>query len=212
MKKKVAIMTCNIGGIDQIHAPAQQTLPFEFFYYSENNLPFPLPALNNRLKGKYFKTQAHKFLDHDIFIWIDGSVEILSENFVELISDELSGNEIIIQRHAHRNNVYQELNYISNKMNEGNGYLLKRYAGQPFKLEAEFYSRKGMPKDFPLFQCSFFARENNKRMNSIFDQWWDMILRYSNFDQSQFSYVAWRNSLKIKSLEEDNLFVRHKHQ
>lgn len=207
---KVAIITCNIGGIDKIYPPVKQTADFELFYYTENNLPFPFPALNNRLKGKYLKTQAHRFLKHDIFIWIDGSVEITSEDFVETIIDELLYSEVIIQPHTERKNVYEEFNYIQKRMQQGNPYLLKRYAGQPFDQEREFYLKQGLPKEFPLYQCSFFARANNKRMNTVFNEWWDMILRYSNFDQSQFSYVAWKNNLQIAGI--DNLFVRHKHE
>lgn len=212
MKKSVAIMSCNIGGLDEIYPPAKQTHAFDFYYYTENNLPFPLPEMNNRLKGKYFKTQAHKFLDHDIFIWMDGSVEIYSETFVQMAIDNLQDEETLIRKHTQRENVYEELLYIINKMKEGDRYLLKRYARQPFVQEFKYYKENGLPKSYPLFNCSCFARINNKRVNTIFDEWWDMILRFSNFDQSQFSYVAWRNKLKIKMMDMEGLIARHKHQ
>lgn len=212
MRKTVAIITCNIGGIDAIYPPAKQSCDFDFFYYSENNLPFPLPELGNRLKGKYLKTQGHKFLNHDIFIWIDGSVEITNETFVEMILKEMETTELLIQEHPERKSVYEEFDYINKRMRQGNKYLLSRYAGQPFAQERDFYLKKGFPKNFPLYQCWFFVRLNNKRMNKAFDDWWDLILRFTNFDQSQFSYIAWKNNLQIKTIDTKDLLIRHKHE
>lgn len=197
--------------MDEIYEPEKQTESAEYFYYSENNLPFPLPDLNNRLKGKYLKAQTHTFLNHDIFIWVDGSVEIINEKFIETCIEQLKRKDIITSLHTQRKNVYEEISYIINKMRGGDKYLMKRYARQPLFAEYEFYKNEGLPKNYPLYQCSFFARWNNERVNNIFDDWWQYILRYSNFDQSQFSYVGWKHGAKIKAIETDGVIKRHKH-
>ena len=51
---KIALLTANIGGIDEIHAPAKQKESYDFFYLTEKTLLFPLPNLDTRTKGKYF--------------------------------------------------------------------------------------------------------------------------------------------------------------
>lgn len=209
---KIALMTANIGGIDDVYPPAKQTQPYELFYYTENTLPFQLPNLDNRMKGKYFKTQAHKFLDHELFIWIDGSIEITDGHFITWILEHLQDHDIVISKHDERLNVYDELNHIINKMKIGSPYLLKRYFKQPFKAELDFYKSQKLPKDFPLYKCNFFARWNNNFINEVFDIWWDITLRYTNFDQAAFSYAAWKTNCKIKDIDTSGNLIRYKHQ
>ena len=209
---KVALLTSNIGSIDEIRPPIKQTEDYELFYFTENTLPFPLPNLDNRMKGKYFKTQAHKFLDHNIFIWIDGSVEVIDTEFISTCKLQLIDCDVITSMHAERATPYLELNYIIDEMKRGSPYLLKRYAKQPFYREYKYYKELGLPRSYPLFNCYFFARHNNKRVNKMFDVWWDTVLRFSNLDQTAFSFAAWYEQAAVNVVETDKLFIRHKHE
>lgn len=208
----IALITANIGGIDEIHAPVKQKEDYELFYVTENTLPFPLPNFNNRMKGKYFKTQPHTFLDHDIFIWLDSSVEIIDGTFITWVLEKLKSHEFVCSLHPDRNNVYDEIDHIIASMKKGNKYLLDRYAKQPFQQEKEFYLGEEMPKDYPLYNGWFYATRNNNRMNKIFDQWWELILRYTNFDQTQLAYVLWKNDVGVCVVETDLYLIRHKHK
>ncbi len=208
---RVAILTANIGSLDEVYPPAAQSEEYELFYYTENTLPFLLPNLDNRMKGKYFKTQAHKFLDHDIFIWVDASIDITSKDFVKDIVQYLQGKDVVSSLHTQRDTPYRELAYVINKMKDGDRYLLQRYAKQPLYQEYEFYNQQELPRGYPLYNCYFFARWNNDKLNKAFDLWWDLILRYSNFDQTQFSYVAWKEKLKVSAIKTDEYFIRNKH-
>jgi len=163
------------------------------------------------MKGKYFKTQAHRFLDHDIFIWIDGSIEVIDENFVKICCDMLKSCDVVSSLHEQRKSPYDELVYVIDRMKEGNKYLLRRYARQPLYKEYEFYKEQGLPKGYPLYNCFFFARLNNVKVNASFDTWWDTIIRFSNFDQTQFSYAAWHGKLDVRHINTKELFIRHKH-
>ncbi len=208
---RIAILTANIGSLDDVRPPVTQTVDYELCYFTENTLPFPLPNLDNRMKGKYFKTQAHKFLDHDIFIWVDASVDIINEDFVKHILRHLTNTDVISSLHAQRTNPYDELAYVIDKMKAGDKYLLRRYAKQPLYAEYAFYEEQGLPKDYPLYNCWFFARWNSARVNEAFDLWWDIILRYSNFDQTQFSYAVWKCGLKVVAIDTTEYLIRYKH-
>lgn len=208
---KTAVLISNIGNSDEIYPLSKQTAEFELFYYTESNLPFPLPNLENRMKGKYFKTQAHKFLPHDIIIHLDASIEVIDKDFIQTCVDQLKGYDIVIEPHKQRNSVYQELEHIIEEMKAGNRYLLKRYVKQPLYQEYEFYKTSGMPKIYPLYQCSFFARWNNSKVNKMFDDAWDHILRYSNFDQTQICFCLWKHDMKVNVAQTDDLFIRNRH-
>ena len=206
---RIAVMSANIGGFDTPHPVCKQSEEYELFYYTENTLPFPLPNLDNRMKGKYFKTQAHRFLDHDVFIWIDGSIEIIDGHFIRACLIGLEGNDVVITKHDERDNPYQELGYIHDNLDKP--YLFNRYHSQPFADEVNFYYGQNMPSKTPLYSCYFFARLNNEKVNKAFDTWWDITLRFTNLDQAAFSYASWLHSLKIKVIENKDLFIRHKH-
>lgn len=213
-REKVAIITANIGGIDGIYKMPQQTSKYDYFYYDENNLPFPLPNLENRLKSKYLKIQTHHFLpQYDMYIWIDGSIEILSENFVGFLKDSLSNHDITICKHPVRDNVYDELDCIIDAIKKGDNYLSSRYADQQLEKEVEFFKSQNFPKSFPLFACYAFARKNNHKVNKCFDEWWRKCTEFSNFDQAMFSYAARKSVLSINALDpKTDLFKRNAHQ
>lgn len=209
---KTAILTANIGGIDEMHAPPKQTVDYDFFYYTENTLPFPLPSLDNRMKGKYLKTQSHKILDHNIFIWIDGCVKVLDGTFIAWALREIEGYDIILCKHFDRDNVYDEIDCIVDNMRQGSNYLIERYGNQPFDKEKQFYHEQGMPKEYPLYNGWFFVRRNNERMNKVFDRWWDMVLRFTNFDQTQLAFVLWESGIKAKVVDVTDYLTREKHK
>lgn len=213
---KVALICANIGSFDPVFPIKHQLYDYDLFYYTENNLPFPLPNLNSRLKSKYVKIQTHRFLpDYNIYIWIDGSVEIISERFVSRMVELIKESDMAITVHPERSNVYQEINYILDNIDAGKEYLIKRYANEPLAEEAIFYKNKHLPEDHPLYITRLFARWNHERVNRCFDDWWNGCIEFANFDQSMFSYVSWKHGLKIAEFDYlatvDNLIKVHKH-
>lgn len=188
------ILSANIGDFDPKINHECRVVTF-----TEKNLPYPLPNLNNRLRGKYIKIQTHRFCDEPEFIWIDGSVQVTNRKFGGFLRDKLQDADIAIPLHPDRNNVYDELNYILDGIKNGKDYLKERYVNEPLTEEQDFYRMQGLPADFPLFACRIFARQNSEKVNMAFNDWWMGCLEYSNFDQTYFSYIAWKHDLKIAS-------------
>lgn len=199
---KIAVLTANIGSIDGIQGIPRQSVDCDFCYYNDHNLPFPLPNLDNRLKSKYIKIQTHKFLSgYDVIIWVDGRVKIISKTFVQEFVLGLEDHDMVMFKHPARDSVLDEMTYIIDNMNKGNHYLLSRYGDQQMNKELDFYISEQMPKEAPLYACTVFARKVDERMNEVFNHWWEKCIQFSNFDQSVFAYLAWKNNLKIQALE-----------
>lgn len=182
----------------------EQTVPIDFYYYHDGNLPFPLPNIGSRLRSKYIKIQMHKFLpEYDIYIWIDGRCEILSKDFVKEMLIRLGKNDIAMFKHKERKNVYDEIDFILSKIKIGNRYLTTRYANQSLDKEKQFYIDNGLPEDFQLYGSGIFIRKNNKKVNVAFDEWWMRSIEFSYFDQAMFSFITFAHKLKINSLTWD---------
>ncbi len=217
MKERIALISANIGSFDPVFDVVKQSIDCDVFYYTERNLPHPLPNLNNRLRGKYLKIMTHRFLpNYDIFVWVDGSVEITDPKFVQRLVEKVRHDQISMCVHPERKNAYDELDYILTSIDNGKEYLVARYANEPLAEEMLFYKNNHLPEDYPLYVCRFFARRNVPLVNACFEDWWNGVLEYSNFDQTMFSYMSWKHGLSIAPLDYkgivENLIKVHKHK
>lgn len=211
---KVAILTANIGNFDEIKGIPRQTIDVDYYCYFDNNLPFPLPNLNNRLKSKYVKIQTHRFLpQYDAYIWIDGRVEITADVFCEEIIKGLGDNDVAIFGHPERKVVLEEYAYMREEMKAGNHYLISRYGNQKLSEELLFIAKEeGNEFSFPLYACTIFARRNNPETNEAFNEWWRRCIEFSYFDQTMFSYAC--QGLRITELQRidfKNQFILNRH-
>lgn len=203
---KVAVITANIGNVDHCLGMPRQSVEVDYFYYTENTLPYPLSNLDNRLKARYLKSQSHRFLkDYDVHIWVDGRIKIEGNNFVQIFLEQLENHDIVLYNHFDRKTVYEEMEYIIEQMVNGSNYLLSRYGNQQLIKEALFYKEKDLPKEFPLFMGGFFARLNNEKVNRAFDEWWLRQIEFSYSDQTMLSYICWENKIKINQIDFDEL-------
>jgi hypothetical protein len=126
-------------------------------------------------------------------------VEVISKRLSSFFNEKLEGADVVIPLHPDRSNVYEEMNYILESIKAGKEYVKERYEKEPIAEEMAMYRLQGLPETFPLFACRTFARVNSEKVNAAFNDWWMGCLEYSNFDQTYFSYVAWRHKLKIVS-------------
>ena len=61
--------------------------------------------------------------------------------------------------------------------------------------------KKGMPRNYGQFECSFLARENNnKTCMKLMDDWWNEVQRFSYRDQISFMYCAWKNGINKEDI------------
>lgn len=190
---KIAVVTAIFGGKDTQKPFAAQSVPCDYFCFTEANSPVPLPNLPDRLKAKYFKLQMHRVLPlYDAYVWIDGNIEVTSSDFVKVMTEGLDG--IRIQRHHERQTIGEEIDFI---LASDNVYLTTRYGAQPLKQEYEWYLSQGMPEDAPLYSCNIFAYNVNGWGAFIYQGWWLLVLEWSWFDQSAFSFSAWEIASKL---------------
>jgi hypothetical protein len=180
---KILVLTAIFGGKDTPKPFPKQSIDCDYKCITEQNTPVPLPNLPDRLKAKYFKLQAHKvFPGYDYYVWIDGNIEVTSTDFVQKIIDATHG--IAIQAHHERQTIKQEIDFI---LNSENPYLTTRYKEQPLKQEYEYYLSKKMSPSAPLFACNIFAWHYFQC--DFLNGWWDLVLQWSWFDQSAFSFL-----------------------
>ncbi len=188
---KIALLTANIGDFDNVLPIPKQSRPYDYFLFTEKNLPYPLSTLQPRQQATYLKQQAHRHLPgYDYYIWLDGRIEVTAGDFVEDITSRTT--TITVTKHPHRHIVYDEYEFLFALMNAGNKYLHSRYnqAG----LEAE---RLKIRADLPLYACGCFCWRVSHDMKNFMNEWYRRTMEYTGFDQCWFSQVAYERSIDV---------------
>jgi hypothetical protein len=200
---KIALITATVGGFDTIKEIPKQTVDFDFIRLTDNDL-IEIKG-NARHKAKFPKMQGHLFTDADVIIWIDGSVQILSNNFVEYMANEVANYDIAIGKHNVRNCAYEEIDFICAEIMKGNEYLKRRYDFDTLLEVKNFLKTLGFEHNKGLYACGIFARKNNHKANNMFDNWWQSEMQWQTNDQPLFVYLANMYKVKINTLEWQSL-------
>ena len=195
---RVALVTAVFGGIDSLKPVPPQSVACDYHVFTEWTSPGLFPDLDDRMRAKFFKLQTHHILSqYDAYIWIDGSVEVTTDKFVEQILRYMPLYGVTLNKHPFRKGIVEEAAFITDGVAAGNPYLSARYAPAIIDAEVKFCLSEGYKDDWGLYECGIFARPNNARVNAFFDAWWEHCLKWSCFDQNAFPYLAWREQIDI---------------
>ena len=187
----IAVIQANIGDFDNVLPIPAQSVPYDYFLFTEDNLPVPLATFHPRQQSTYLKHQAHRYLPgYDYYIWIDGRIEVISEDFVNDISSQTK--QITVTKHPVRQYIYDEYECIFKLMVNGNQYLSSRYELKALKAE-----RLKIKGDLPLYACGCFCWKADDYMKLFMNDWYRRTMEYSGFDQCWFSQVAFERGIKV---------------
>lgn len=145
---------------------------------------------NSRMWAKWYKLHPHKLFPsslcqnyYDYTIWVDGSAEINSPNFSELVVNSIKSCDRACYKHPVRDCIYEEC-VESVKM--------LKYKSQPLKDQVDFYKSCGYPVRNGLMACGVIGRRSSSKQNIVIDEkWWLEINKWSIQDQLSLPYILW---------------------
>lgn len=183
--------------------PQTGVAAFDFISITEANSRYPLAAFDARMKGRFFKLQAHKlFPGYESLVWIDANVQIKSSAFLAPLLAALDKTyDIAMARHPSRNCVYEEADFITQSISKGSEYLKARYEIEPITKQVEAYRAAGHPRNSGLWWCGLFARRLTPHVNRFFDAVWDHCLTWSNYDQNAFAFLSRVCGIRINPID-----------
>jgi len=135
---------------------------------------FKSPVLN----AKIYKVLAHKFLNTDISIWLDGNIYPLvpKEKLIEWLGDA----DMAVFEHNHHWTIHQEVEVIR-----------KMFKSRPWIYEEAKEQIKNYP-DLPLSMCGMIVRRHTSLVERFNEAWWAEICRWGQRDQLSFPVVLKR--------------------
>jgi hypothetical protein len=131
---------------------------------------FVSPVMN----AKIYKVLAHKYLDTDISLWLDGNIYPLVPP-EQLVAEWLGDADMAIFEHYHHWKMSKEVEVI--KM------IFKRrtpWVRDEVQEQLEHYKDYG---DMDLFMGGMILRRHNEKTARFNEAWWAEICRWSQRDQ-----------------------------
>lgn len=148
-------------------------------------LPFVVPHGIATLKGsaavtapmlahKYWKCHPHRACPHaDISLWIDGSMEIVRPDYVDLCLQALGEDDWSCVPHPARGCIYPEAAFSA---------TLARYDAASINAQAAHYIAFH-PANYGLIATGANVRRHTPEVIEVGKQWWIECLNWSHQDQ-----------------------------
>ncbi len=181
-KKDITVVTAITGGKDTLK-PQPEYKGVEYVAFVEGDVKdsqwktrkacdkFKSPVMN----AKIHKILAHKYVDTEYIVWIDGSITLKKDprDLIKLMGD----SDFAFFKHPGRDDLYEEAT-VCVEMGKGD---VSEIAEQ-----LKEYARMGTPEHMGLCEMTCFIRRNTKKANLAFERWWAEVTRYSSRDQISF--------------------------
>lgn len=207
MTDRVALITANFGGIDDVkRLPRHDGL--DAFYYtdeatragaaaeaiaswSEVRVPrFPRHDFSPRLRSRYFKLQCHRLDEvraHRWLVWADSSLQFHETSFileaVHRLRQLAAHRRMLLVPHPARQTIAEEYEFVRTEMERGDEYLRARYTDEKLDEQMDDFRRRGWSDRARLYCSGFFILENGELFRRLCDEWWDQNLRFGLLDQ-----------------------------
>ncbi len=203
--RKVAVYTTIFGGYACLYPVPKQSVDADFICISDSldvlhatpsneqsdgqrwkiiPVQYPTTDLPARLRAKFFKLfpwEAYTLDRYDILIFVDGSIEITSPDFVIHCLDSLGDQDMALYTHPDRDCIYEEA--IESKP-------LVKYQSQNIDGQIEFYSTI-YPRHGGLFACGVMVRRiHSATLREVMAKWWWEIIKWTYQDQLSFPVIC----------------------
>lgn len=189
----IALLTANTGRFDKDFQYVEQSVPFEFYQFTDSNFPPRHCAMTPRLQARIPKCFGWQMVpNYDVYIWVDSSMAITNKDTVKWFIEQLEDKDAAFFKHPDRNTIEEELNFIEKKIKEKNYYLTPRYSNEFGKEELEEIKSSDYPLNSPLIASTAFVYRNRPNVCEMLKEWWYHISRYHIVDQLGLPYCLWK--------------------
>lgn len=204
--KKIVIYSCIVGDYDNVKDPLIKTSNCDYVLFTDNhelksekwNIQIIPKEIMNQYKNngtlinRYYKLNPHMlFKDYDYAIYVDGSIQIVSD--LSTLVNSINSIGIALHKHRLRNCIYDE--YKACK-------ILKKGNQKCLKEQIKKYKNENFPKKYGMAECGIIVSDlHNKMAIKIFTDWFsELIITSSLRDQISLPYVLWKKNIAIDKI------------
>lgn len=195
---RVAVVSAVFGGYDQ-PVFVEQTVDCRYVMVTDGLVDVPAGwehhvvdrcGLDPRLAGKFVKCRPWEFVDADVFVWLDGSIEPAPGLVAQMLED-LGDAHVAFHVHPHRSSIVSEAQVSA---------AMRKYDGQPVFEQARTYVANGHSDVLGLWAAGLFIWRDSLKVRQMGQLWLDEIYRWSLQDQVSLPVVIGRCGLRWNAL------------
>lgn len=195
-KNRNVVYTVVTGSYDFIKQPKVVTPGVDYVIFTDDmtidsglwtkrEVPKELLGLSKVKQQRCIKICPHKFLpEYDMSIYVDGSIEILSDLTPIFEKVSKSQKTVFIPKHPQRNCIYDEGRACM---------MLRKDTRERINETIECLKKSGFPRKAGLVQSNVIYRRHNEDYSiKLMDEWWNFLREHSHRDQLSFNYALWK--------------------
>lgn len=192
------VYTAIFGGYDALREPKERLPGVQYLCFTDNprlksdvwTIRYSPPEGDPLMQAKRYKVLAHKVLDCDYSLWIDGRIELHHLNGV---FDWLK-SDCAFRRHPNRSCIYVEAEHCKN---------IRR--GDPQKIDRAIsrFKAEGHPQGFGLWYGGIILRRHKPQTEALNTAWWKEITAGTPRDQISLPVVLRRLGVSCQTLPDD---------
>lgn len=207
-QQKALILSANFGNFDsELTWPIQtmfEGIEIQVKRFNDQNFPGRELAFTSRMKPALIKMFGWEMVPgFDFYIWVDASKTITSPDFGAFMLEQLGKADIAIFKHPDRRSIQEEYEFVKQKMDEGNNYLLSRYQGEFLTEQWEQIQADKSFVDRALYASTGFAYRPTPKIKAAFKEWWYHKTRFLLHDQLALPYVLSKAKAKVHVIVEN---------
>lgn len=219
--KKIRLITASFGD-DKKELTVKAPLIYKDYiidqvFYNNTNTKSRAKSLHPRTKGKIPKMMEwYEHPDYDYYLWVDSKFTLL-DGFIEnmLEYENSSDADLFFFNHPERSSTKSEMDFMADKMRNGDSYLISRYDGEIMEEQVNKYLADKSFIDDKLFYCGLFMYSKNLVKNieyNIMTDWLLHCILYHTQDQLWFPYLLHKHKVNYKVYSKPllgNSFLRY---
>lgn len=196
----LVVATAIFGGYDRLRTPPVVSDDLRYVCFTDEDQecdPWEVqvvdPGLDDRrLNAFHCKILAHRYLQEECVLWIDGNKRLSMDHRV-FASLYLNNLDLATFKHPLRDCTYSEAVAC---------IRFGRFtpSREAIELQMEAYREEGLPKHAGMIEGCVLLRRRVPWVVGFCELWWLEAMKHSYRFQLSFNYLMWKYRLKYKAI------------
>jgi hypothetical protein len=200
----VAVVSANLGNFERPPTHVEQSVPTDFYMFTDENFPPRDRAMTPRLASKIPKMFSWQLVPgYDHYIWLDASLSLQHPDSVKWWIEQCEGVDAAFLRHPDRGSVEEEYEFIKAAVEAKHKYLWVRYANEFLEEQMEEIRSDPTFKDDCLLCGGAFIYRNCDTAKAALKEWWYQTSRFHLEEQISLPFALHRVGCSIRIIDEN---------
>lgn len=206
---KIAVVTANLGNFDPEIEYVPQSLPYDFYKFTDKNFPPRFKSMTPRLQSRIVKMFHWQMIPqkYDYYIWVDSSCILSDKDSIKWFIEKCEGVDMAVFKHPERNTIKEETDFLKERLKRGDPYIVSRYENELVDEQVKVIYQDKNFSDQNLFASTAFVHKNSQRFQNVMFHWWHHTSRYHSIDQLSLPYVLFTQKCSVRIIPDNYLKI-----